>query len=275
MTQTIQTIYDNDNEFPWESITRTFTDGVIQTEERVMDNGIVRNSLYQHGGLLVGRTDIDTDSVMDWAERSLSYYASGNLASQYIWFDDGVFRGIAYDEGGSISQKYTEYTDGDTRLEYYQDGILSHVTQMDDTMGTGLNNEAWTRIETDYNADGTRQFRMVHYDDGTLKVEDYTGGVLSGSFRTDDQDAHDWDLIRSTYDTTGQITTETRYMDDTDVIIFLYDNEERTTRLHVDNDDSHSWYLRVTEFGDTGNVITTYNSYGDVPPEYQELIDVA
>ena len=118
MTQTIQTIYDNDNEFPWESITRTFTDRVIQTEERVMDNGIVRNSLYQHA----------------------------------------------------------------------------------------------------------------------------------------------------------------RYMDDTDVIIFLYDNEERTTRLHVDNDDnddSHSWYLCVTEFGDTGNVITTYNSYGDVPPEYLGLIDVA
>ena len=135
MTQTIQTIYDNDDAFTWESITRTFTDGVNQSEERVMDDGIVRNSLYQHGGMLVGRTDVDTDNVMNWAERSVSYHASGEMASQSIWYDDGVFRGFAYDEGGSITQKYTEYTDGDTRLEYYQNGLLTHITQMDDTMG--------------------------------------------------------------------------------------------------------------------------------------------
>ena len=64
-------------------------------------------------------------------------------------------------------------------------------------------------------------------------------------------------------------------MDDTDEIIFLYEEEEIATRLHFDNDDSHSWYLRATEYGDTGNVITTYNTYDDVPPEYQEWIGIA
>ena len=275
MTQTIQTIYDNDNEFSWESITRTFTDGVIQTEERIMDNGIVRSSEYRDGGLLAHRTDVDTDDVMNWAERYQNYYDSGVVAFREIWFDDGVYRGFTYDEEGRSRQKYTEYADGDTRLEYYQNGVLTRVTQMDDTMGTGLNTKPWTWIGTDYNSDGTVQFRTIQYDDGSFKAEEYVGGLLSKASWGDDQDTHDWDLILYGYNASGEITTQTRRMDDSDVIIFLYEEEEIATRLHVDNDDSHSWYLRVTEFGDTGNVITTYDSYDDVPVEYQELIGIA
>ena len=275
MTQTIQTIYDNDNEFPWESITRTFTDGVIQTEERVMDNGIVHSSEYRDGGLLARRSDVDTDNVMNWAERYQSYYNSGVVAFREIWFDNGVYRGFTYDEEGRSLQKYTEYTDGDTRLEYYQNGVLTHIMLMDDTTGTGLNTKPWTWIGTDYNADGTVQFRSIQYDDGSFKFEDYLNGVLSKASWGDDQDAHDWSRIRYAYDASGKLATKTKLMDDTDEFIFLYEEEEITTRLHFDNDDSHSWYLRMTEYGDTGNVITTYNTYDDVPPEYQEWIGIA
>ena len=467
MTQTTEVIYDTDNQFSWDVITRTFIDGVIQTEERIMDNGITRTSQYEEG-VLFTRTDVDVNDVMDWQEilygyyetgeliakfttwdngfvrqayyhengqiaqlemfddlvtpegihpwtyikreygesgnlgyefiqrdngstketrgagqyvlveqhddlvtaegaydwtyietyyhdwggdklmediqydngvhitssylhnnRALSevikydgatgepgiydwdsiitnFYENGNKSSEIIFYDNDTFSianyyesgqlkqielndgpngstGIfdwdakisLYDEDGNLTRKFVLFDDSDTRDEYFENGVRVRMVQEDDRDDTGLNTAIWDRIETFYNADGTRDERIITYDDGTTKVETYENDVVTSALRTDDPDAFDWDQIIFAYDEAGVVETQTRRMDDTDVIIFLYEEEEIATRLHVDNDDSHSWYLRVTDFAEGGDVITTYDSYDDVPPEYQSLIGVA
>ena len=466
MTQTTEVIYDTDNQFSWDVITRTFIDGVIQTEERVMDNGITKTSQYEDG-VLFTRTEVDVNDVMDWQEILYGYYETGELIAKFTTWDNGFVRqayylesgeliqvemfddlvtpegvhpwtyikreyngdgtffyefierdngstkeltthsdyifveqhddlvtaegayawtyietyyyldggkmlddiqydnglhvtssyyhsngalsevvksdgetgeagiydwasintrfyengnknseiiiydndtfsvadyyetgqlkqialndgpygttGIfdwavkmsLYDEDGNLTRKFVLFDDSDVRDEYYENGVRVRMVQEDDRADTGLNTALWDRIETFYNADGSRDERIITYDDGTTKVETFENDVLASAVRTDDQDAFNWDQIVFAYDDAGTVTTQTRQMDDTDVIIFLYEEEEIATRIHVDNDDSHSWYLRVTEFAEGGDVITTYDSYDEVPPEYQELIGVA
>ena len=217
---------------------------------------MVRESSYHENGQLavvdIRDGNWDSDGAHDWSAIYQEYNQNGVIEHEYKLFDDGVVRESSYHENGQLA-----------------------VVEIRDGNGDSDGAHDWSAIYQEYDEGGVLVSETTYFDDGSVKVESYDDGVLAAAVRTDDQDAHDWDQIVFAYDEVGAVTTQTRQMDDTDVIIFLYEEEEIATRLHVDNDDSHSWYLRVTDFAEGGDVFTTYDSYDDVPPEYQALIGVA
>ncbi|MEP5760117.1 MAG: hypothetical protein ABJ327_12570 [Litoreibacter sp.] len=246
----IDTLYDASGTIEYRE-TRN-DDGTVKIEG--FDDG-VRTTLDQYDNIEPGTEDAPADGgVKTWATISTRYDASG-----------------------TIEFRETRNDDGTVKIEDFDDGVRSQLLQYDNVEpgaeGDGPADggaKSWAAIATIYDASGTIEFRTRLNDNGTGQLEYFEDGVRTETHIADLADVFEWNEIRTLYEN-DEKSSKTIQWDSADELVLIYDNQEQVTRLELDGDHSETWDAQLTEYGADGPVVTTYDSYRDIPDEYDAL----
>lgn len=296
----------------WQSIESYFDEnGVISARIELRDSGLELVNIYQEGTISQRTwTDLAPDGsasdLKSWERIDWYYNSDGVIDARVELRDNGVEIVNLYDQG-TISQKtwtdraidgsprdvmawdrIDEYynSDGlrDARVERYDDGVET-VTLYDNgqrmsviSTDVGANGEPsdariWERIETYYDENDQRTYRIEQRDDGVTITNEYDAGAVVISTRADTSEggvAKAWDTITSYYAADGQLQAKETVYDNTDVSATFYNEGVRELRLQYDGDDSASWLVRATLYDAAGQVaeVNTYDTPEEVPTDY-------
>jgi len=146
---------DAANQYDWSEILTEFNDdGTIAMIQTLYDNGHFIGEVFALTGELsmVIRKDKTADgSLYSWQEYTTRY----DIAT------------------GQVSERNIIYDDATERLEIFVDGTRAQAVQTDPT-----DVKSWTKITTDYAADGTTVARRqtdLDYGDGRIEETDAAG----------------------------------------------------------------------------------------------------
>ena len=257
---------------PWEMIETHYNpDGTLAVRFITYDNGTNRVDEYENG-MRVRTTMLDDpvgnggDGAKSWSRIDSYYDQSGKIEGRATYYDNGIERfeefnagirsytvqidmgydtqgGAAswdrietyYDMNGKIEGRHTLYDDGVERVEEFNAGVRTRTTEVDYDWTGGDGARAWERIETYYDPNGKVEARLMIYDDGVERVDEWFDGVRMLTTITDydwtgGDGAKDYERIEIYYDDMGKI--EARYT--------LYDNGVDRTELYANGVRTHT-----------------------------------
>ena len=229
--------------------------GVIETQNLVYDNGGRRERTFEDGQIA---RDLQIDGGnADWTNITTVYDAEGQREERRTFYDDGAYR-----------------------EETFEGGALSSIIQYDYSLSGQA--EVWERIYTYYDPQtGAKINQSTLFDDGLLREEDYTDGVISLRVETDTADragdggTRPWHELRTSYDGEGLITGRVQTGDDgvlqvTDYVAGLRDSYHATdaedafvwAEIAIDYDAEGNEVLRETVYDDGDRLIDYRDSFG-------------
>ncbi len=181
-------------------------------------------------------TQTDTDDLFDWSTIITQIADNGDRIQRDWEYDDGSIRTDIYDAGvitetrkfdssanpdanpwdvvrvyydnGVIVGSEITYDDTSAKIEIFENGVRSQLTELDSTTVPGTRD--WERIDTYYDANGDLAGRETLYDTGERRLETYEFGALSQITQLDETDVQDWIDIQTYYDNgliAGQVIT--------------------------------------------------------------------
>lgn len=119
----------------------------------------------------------------------------------------------------------------------------------------------WASIEITCSPEGVLEGRTILYDDGTLRFETYTGGILSEILLcdvTENGGNTDWDSVFMVYDATGQIAARITNYDDGIRREEEFVDGARSRTLQIDTTDPAS----AESAADWDTIETFYDQHG-------------
>ncbi|MEL6998181.1 MAG: hypothetical protein AAFP68_07950 [Pseudomonadota bacterium] len=251
---------------PWETITIEYDEqGALAFRETVFDTGAVLTETFA-GGIRSETYQLD----------SLN---GPNGAGEEIW-DEIVTQ---YDLSGLISARETTFDTGVLKLETFQAGIRSTVSQTD-LFGDA---EIWEIINTTYDANGQMQERFTLYDDGTSKLEGFVGGQRTETFHFDAIDpgssgagmgARSWSTIEVYYDDQGRVSERITVNDDGSSVTsqfeggILQDTVKTDGTGGDDGNGANPWSRIETFYDDVGRATLRITDYDDGRVQYEDFI---
>lgn len=224
----------------------------------------------------------DTVDAFVWSTLTTELDANGETLARDIVYDNATTRaetfenGVRswssikrnYDEHGGISDQLTVLDSGLTISTEYQYGAISLIVKEDLNQDGGQSDaNAWSRIATYFDEDGSITNRSVTYDSGLHTSQHYTNGTLTFSQKYDlDQngeasDANPWYLIEHWYGMDGVLSDRVEYRDDG--IIKVHHYEEGALKsvslrdgsgLPGEDDGVKDWFTKWTHFDASGEV---------------------
>jgi len=251
LTTYTTTVVDTASVRNWQTITRTFFEASDQlvSEERIYDNGNIRNQSYSDGVLassIISEADGDV--------RSTLYSASG--VRQSITFEDGSDSRSwesytnSYDEvSGKITSQELLYDNGNTRSQSYTDGtIISRI----------INEADGDVSSTLYSASGVRQ--SITFEDGSdsrnwesyiNSYDEVSGKITAQELLYDNGNTRSQSFIDGTI--VSRIIAET----DGDVRTTLYSaSGVRQSFTFEDGSDSRNWESYTNSYDEVSGEIT-------------------
>ncbi len=258
MTTIVQ--IDTDNAFNWERIEQEFDGDILLSKTTFYDNGQITFLEYLDG-LVVRKEQIDAldnGGVASWERIETRYEVDGSIAEKFTILDNGIYK-----------------------LENFEDGQRRRVEQFDNPEGSG-NAKSWDRIETDFSADGTIEYKTTFYDNGIIHDLRYESGVQAELVQYDNpQDgpgggAKSWDRIETRYDSNGAIAEKVTFNDNGVIVQQAYQNGVIAQSIQMDNPQGgstasvKSWDRIETNFDETGQRVdkVTFFDNGIIREEY-------
>ena len=199
----------------------------------------------------------------------------------------------SFDESGFVTTRETLNDNGVRRLEEFENGIRSTVTQYDNfDPVTGAAPEdggakAWAERYTRFDENGDIESRSTSYDNGTSKREVFVDGILSESHQADFlaggiSDTRPWSFLSTYYDASGKInfhrvirddgTRETkRFEDGLLSSISETDGIDPLTGGVVDGDGVKNWSNRFTLFDDNGDIESRFTRFDNGMQKLEEF----
>jgi len=254
------------------------------------DNNVIQEDTYEYGVLL---NSVRVDRLGDaeiWTRFDLMYGLDGQLVTKIIQFDDGIVRvqnfaegsrtstfdydnpndagtGIKswdrvetyYDQAGAVSKQATFYDNGLLRVTSYQDGQRASVVQRDNPDEAGSGVKAWDRIETYFDATGQKSERATFYDNGIIKVQQYTEGQLTQLLQYGEADAASWDRIETTFSrSAGSVTKTTLTVGDDGVErVDVREDGKRASLVEIDasaDGTARKWETNARQYDEAGQL---------------------
>ena len=186
----------------------------------------------------------------------------------------------------SIESLYNDADELQSRSTIFDNGVLRVEIPITNDLGTGLtstmtltdnseaNDFAWDVIQTTFAADGSTVAKSTTYDNGITRVADFTDGALTTITRLDNPGASDggakaWDSIVSTFDASGNISSDSVVNDNGTSTVTTYNAEGtrtgavKTDNQTVDGSDLNTWDTVALTYDGAGNVTertTTYDN---------------
>ena len=263
MPSTTTTEFDTENQFDWESISTTITEGVIDSIDTIYDDGVVKYELFENG---VRVQTFQDDNLDEFGEAPADGGAKSWTSIQ-----------TNYTETGQIADRETRYDDGVVKFEDFENGVRSRTFQDDnlDEFGEAPADggaKSWTSIQTNYDETGQIAQQSILYDNGVEATKEYENGMLQFDVREDVADEFEWNLITTTYEGGERVAKQTQY-DNLDSLTQIFDDKMRVAQIEMDGDNSDSWAFEVTEFGLDGATVATYDSFEELPEEFAIYFD--
>lgn len=246
-----QTRYDFQDLYQWDIIDTTFDDYTGELIQRATqyDNGSYRDESFAFGKrmYMVHFDDFGGPQgygAYDWERIETSFDMNGRMELRTTFFDDGGVRD-----------------------EQFQDGMRTMTFQVDGYMQPGGND--WDTIETTYGYDGQIEMRTTHYDDGTVREEQFQDGVRLNTFQYDPNfgpGGQDWDSIHTSFDFDGRIQNRMTHYDDGSIKdeTFLDGMRDRIYEMDAPGPGGNRWDTIETVFDFyTGDLIERITSNDD------------
>lgn len=298
----------------WHSID-TYYDPLGQISERATfyDDGSFKQE-YFSDGVRSYETRFDNSSTNNWQQIDIIYDPLGQVQERFTEYDDltilieqfeqGIRRrsehldmddgsnggGVKnwsrietnYSEDGSLMDRVTEYDSGIIKFDEYDGGTLRQSTRIDsiDAQTAPAGIEAWGRIETHFDPDGSIDFRVTDFDNGVLRFEEFEDGVRRQSASSDGianglPGSNGWESSIVFYDTSGVREASLITYDDGDETATFYENGQVASRHYIDGDEDKPWLARVIRYAPDGSVQSdeTFDDFASTPSDFFDLPD--
>jgi hypothetical protein len=251
---------DLEDQFQWDTITTTTSEeGQVLSKDTIYDNGLVT-----------------LEEFSDGVRSSVTQHDTSEDGSAKTW--EAIY--TSYDEGGDLAQRDTVYDNGLVKLEEFSDGVRSSTTQHDTSEDGSA--AKWEQINITYNAEGGLSGRDTVYDDGTVKLEEFSSEIFAegskgNSIRSqtvqldasEDGSAKSWQEITTQYDLEGKLASRSTSYDNGTVKFEEFDEGVRASTTQVDESEDGSgakWQNIEITYDDNGALasrITTYDNETD------------
>lgn len=289
---------DVDNTGDWETIARDFTaTGQWAKQTNIYDNGRVLEIFYSDG-LRTTSTMTDGADVYAWDSYTSGYDTSNVRIYHEIAWDNGMvvetfFDGTGArtsslmtdggdDQGWHTIERIFDATGSQTgQTNLYDDGRLMQITYVDGQKSTIQVEDAgnialWTSYTDSYDTvTGARTAREMTYDDGRTVEIGFDGGQVVTHLLTDGADEFLWSSIARTWDSGGNLASQTNTYDDGRVEEIGYTDGIRSSSVLTDTQDVYAWTTTSETYDASGTLIervTTWDdgsqdvvTYGDSP----------
>lgn len=177
--------FDFGGNYNYDSIVSNFDEtGVITDRTITYDSGFSKKSTYTDG-VLASTTSTDGGDQFKYDTITLTYDAAGLVASNVRTIDNGI-----------------------VKTQIFTDGVLTQ-TRTDDSDQFFYNS-----IVTDFEADGDRSQKVTTYDDGVVRTEIYVDDLLTTLTQYDVENAKEYQVLSSGYNTDGSKAYSIRIGDD-------------------------------------------------------------
>lgn len=305
-------IYDENNQYTWDTVILGFDyyNGVYQMveRERLNDDDTVIQERFEDG-ILRSMSQFDDrgpnpDGVHNWTFIETVYDPIGQVEFRYSQYDDGRIveenyqNGMLerhfqqdnsefhvgenlytwhwvetyYNQSGQIEFKITNFDDDTMKEEYFQNGVLYELREMDvdwfNPDGT-MGHHDWHTKQTYFDPNGVIEFRVVDFDDGGRTEDTYFDGVIERSVMMDGYGGpngnglHEWSQKEIWYEN-GTIAFQTTEFDDGVFReCFFFDGMlERIEQYDYSYDpilgSQHAWDRQTTYYDPLGQVQYQY-----------------
>lgn len=193
--------YDTDDQYRWSEIWDTTDDETGELLDRfTLYDTYLQNTTFYSGGVRTWMIDSDP-----------SYGPGQGLVAPWSRIETYFY------QDGTIAGRETTYDDERVKVEQFQDGVRSLISETDAGFGAdGSGAYDWYQIDTYYNTDGSRAARVTEYDNGITREELFDGGQRSQTTQTDnslDGTAAKWQRIDTYYEPTGQVLAKVTQFD--------------------------------------------------------------
>ena len=269
-------------------------DGQLVTKIIQFDDGIVRVQNFAEGSR-TSTFDYDNPNdagtgIKSWDRIETYYDQAGAVSERATYNDNGVLRvdsytngvrsqvfqfdnpneengGVKswdrieayYDEGGNLSESATFYDNGIVRVTSYQAGQRASIVQLDNPNEVDSGVKVWDRIETYFDDAGQKSEQATVYDNGIIKVQQYTEGQLTQLLQYDEADAASWDRIETTFSrSAGSVTKTTLTVGDDGVErVDVREDGKRASLVEIDasaDGTARKWETNARQYDEAGQL---------------------
>ncbi|MEQ5870119.1 M10 family metallopeptidase [Sagittula sp. NFXS13] len=272
---TTETLVDTTGTQKWETWTQTRDEnGILQSSEIVMDDGVVRTTVYTDG-VASTLTAVDTLNAHGWSSYVVAYDSTGALASNTMTLNSGVERvttytdGVrtrvtstdvaevlawgtktqTYDSSGALFESRLDLDNGICRETAFENGRKTSVTTTD-----GDDVMRWTSYTDRFDADGQRVSQNMVLDNGLGIEKAYANGTVVTTSVTDNEDLYRWDSYVDAFDENGQRVSRVLVNDNGLEIKSLYENGQRIQVISTDVSDIYRWETLTKSYDASGTL---------------------
>ena len=284
------TKYDTNNQFSWTEKTQTFdyVTGELTQDYVLFDNGLTSTDIYANGVRTIGiLEDVAVDGgLFNWANKWTQYDETGAVIGVGIEYDNNVIQEDTYEYGvllnsvrvdrlgdaeiwtrfdlmygldGQLVTKIIQFDDGIVRVQNFAEGSRTSTFDYDNPNEAGSGVKAWDRIETYFDATGQKSERATFYDNGIIKVQQYTEGQLTQLLQYDEADAASWDRIETTFSrSAGSVTKTTLTVGDDGVErVDVREDGKRASLVEIDasaDGTARKWETNARQYDEAGQL---------------------
>lgn len=301
-------ITDIENRYNWDQISSVFVDGILAQRSIIFDNQTMSQSSYSNG---VITNMLQIDGGMDggakpWSSKETFYSPDGTIAGRITMYDNGVIRDETFTNGvrsevaqydnpqlsdsggakswdsivtyynpeGQMAGRITVYDDGVLKEETFENGVRSHVRQLDNPQSSDGNGaRSWDSIDAYFDAEGDLVGRITVMDNGIVREEEFANGVRVRTVQIDNpqapegQGAKNWDRIETYYDDNGQKIASITTYDDGRVRQDTFENGVRSTSeiqdSPYDGQSKYSWTAINMYYDENGKLAQKITVFDD------------
>ena len=273
----------------WDNIITQYDpfSGAMAVRITAYDDGVTRQELFSAGQRdRIVEEDIDDGSggARSWTRIDTYYGASGQLAARITRYDNGTLREEIYSDGvrdrivqtdlddgsggafdwtrietyfetsGDMVARVTNYDDGTLREEFYQNGVISEITRLDQSADGSA--ASWQGIQTFF-SNGERVAQDTSFDDGLQRFEEFQNGLRTVTRETDnsaDGSAHRFETRESFFDPRGDLAFRSTVFDNGVRRAEEFNAGLRVTTIESDEANAADWFQRGTFYDPQGRV---------------------
>lgn len=295
---TTTTVIDTEDQFNWNSITKTFDQGGNLTNRFTLyDDDTTSSYDYASNGRFLSRVFTDSSqgsSAKNWESITYTYNVEiDKLDSKEIIYDNGIVkqftyettnfgnslssvvqydtdnikswqeRSVYYEDDGTIEKTSTIYDNQTATINEYANGNLERQTQFD--ISEDGSAKSWAQIITRYDAaeTGLVTSKDIIYDNGLVALySTVAGGELKIQRKLDTEDAFNYEDIFYEYDNVGELHRVVTVYDN-GVVKFVSNDADggKTDIRHGENSNAANFDEIIFEYAADGDIETRYYDY--------------
>ncbi len=279
---------------PWSSVAEVFSPtGVLLEKTVVLDDGSDRKETFNANGVVVRReyTDAGNVNAFDVDTRVEVFDDAGVLLSETVTRDDGTVIANTFTSGmlsrvaiedssgahgwteisrdldgtGAVTRQVKVQSDGVRITETVTNGVITERFKEDLSTSPAGGAESWTTLRETFDAGGVLITRVTEQDDGIVRTEHFTDGVLRIQEQTDPQDANpNWETRRLDFDSEGRLTEETLLTDEGVGVSKMFDINGSVSLLALlDVDGVRPWSTSDSEYDSSGALVQKDTYFDD------------